>query len=413
MKDKNLAHITIYLAARGISQIGDYMLLIAVNIWVLNFTHSPMAVSILWIIPALAQLVVSPWAGSITDRLDRRTVMIVTEFIRAALIAGMTVAAHVWILYLLLFLVNGVGAFFAASSAPYVTYLVPDTRRKRVNAIRGALQSGAVVVGPAVTGLIVHLTGRISFVMWIDAITFLISAISLFVLPSFKFTVEEAPNTDEKPAAFRVWVMDLRQAMQVLRRRAFFTFVMSLVTLFGVIGAATDSQEVVFAKEVLHLSSGQYSFLVSIAGAGYVLGALFVAILANKLSLNILIGVGSLLGGGGFVVYAFSHSFGVAAIGFVVLGIFISLSSAGFSTFYQMALPPEYMGRVANVTTPITQGFTIVLTVAAGLIAATTGVRTMTIGFTLCMLLPGTATFISMLLRPLNPSIPVMRQNRL
>jgi len=402
LKEKNLAQITVYLTARGISQIGDFMLLIAVNIWVLNMTHSPTAVSILWIIPALAQLVVSPWAGSITDRLDRKTVMIVTEFVRAALIAGMTIALHLWLLYLLLFLVNGVGSFFSASSTPYVTYLVPKHRRKRVNGIRGALQSGAVVIGPAVTGLIVDLTGRISIAIWIDAITFLISAVSLFVLPSFKSNVEESPNTPGKQKAFRVWVLDLRQAMQVLRQRVFFTFVLALVTLSGVIGAATDSQEVVFAKGVLHLSSSQYSFLVSVAGAGYVFGAIFVAILANKLSLNILIGVGSLLGSGGLVIYAFSHSLGIAAIGFVVLGIFISLSSAGFSTFYQASLPPAYMGRVANVTTPVTQGFIVVLTVAAGFMANAIGVRMMTIAFTLCMLLLGITTFIIMLFQHSN-----------
>ena len=403
MKDKNVAHITIYLFARGISQIGDFMLLIAINIWVLNVTHSPTAVSILWIIPAVARLLVSSWAGSITDRLGRRTVMIVTEFVRATLIAGMAVAGHLWQLYLLLLLVNGVGSFFSASSGPYVTYLIPNRRRKRVNAIGGALQSGAVVVGPALTGLILRLTNHISSVIWIDAITFLISAISLFVLPTFNSDVEETPNTEEKPAVLRVWILDLRQAMRVLRQRAFFTIVLSLVTLSGVMGAATDSQEVVFAKSVLHLSPSQYSFLVSIAGAGYVLGAIFVAILANKLSLNLLIGVGSLLGSGGFVIYAFSHSLSIAAIGFVVLGIFISLSSAGFSTYYQMSLPPEYMGRVANVTTPITQGFTIVLTVAAGLIAAAIGVQTMTIGFTICMLVLGAITFVVTLCRPSNP----------
>ncbi len=403
MKDKNVAHITIYLFARGISQIGDFMLLIAINIWVLNVTHSPTAVSILWIIPALARLLVSSWVGSITDRLDRRTVMIVTEFVRATLIAGMAIAGHLWQLYLLLLLVNGVGSFFSASSGPYVTYLIPNRRRKRVNAIGGALQSGAVVVGPALTGLILRLTNHISSVIWIDAITFLISATSLFWLPSFNYNMEQTPNTVDKPAALRVWFLDLRQAMRVLRQRAFFTIVLSLVTLSGVMGAATDSQEVVFAKSVLHLSPSQYSFLVSIAGAGYVLGAIFVAILANKLSLNILIGVGSLLGSGGFVIYAFSHSLSIAAIGFVVLGIFISLSSTGFSTYYQMSLPPEYMGRVANVTTPITQGFTIVLTVAAGLIAAAIGVQTMTIGFTISMLVLGAITFIVTLCRPSNP----------
>lgn len=403
MKNKNFSHITVYLAARGISQIGDFMLLIAVNIWVLNMTHSPMAVSILWIIPALSQLVVSPWAGSITDRLDRRTVMIGTELTRAALIAGMTVAVHLWLLYLLLFLVNGVGSFFAASSAPYVTVLVPSHRRKRVNGIQGALQSGAVVIGPAITGLIINLTGHITSAIWIDAITFLISAVSLLVLPSFKSNVQATPNTEEKHGAFRMWVFDLRQAVQLLKQRAFFTFVLALVTLSGVIGAATDSQEVVFAKGVLHLTPGQYSFLVSIAGAGYVLGATFVAILGSKLSLNILIGAGSLLGSGGFVIYAFSDSLGIAAIGFIVLGIFLSLSGAGFWTLYQISLPPEYMGRIANLTTPIKQALIIVLTVAAGLVAGAIGVRIMTIGFTICMLLLGIMTFVSMLFRKSSP----------
>lgn len=375
------------------------MLLIAINIWVLDITHSPTAVSILWILPALAQLVVGSWAGSITDRLNRKAVMIGTEFVRAAFIAGMTLGSQLWLLYLLLFLVNGVGSFFSASAAPFVTYLVPNQRRKRVNAVQGALQSGAIIIGPAITGLIVHLTGRITLAIWIDALTFLISAMSLFVLPNFTSKSAEKLGREKKPGVFRVWVLDLRQALLVLRHRAFFTILLVLGTLFSVIGSATDSQEVVFAKNVLHLSSGQYSFLVTIAGAGYVLGAIFAVILANKLSMNILIGVGSLVGSGGFVLYAFSHSFGIAALGFIVLGIFISLDNAGFATFYQMSLPPEYMGRVANVTTPITQGLIILLTVAAGLIAAAAGVRTMTISFTVCIFVLGLLTFIIMFLR--------------
>lgn len=395
MKDKNLAHISIYLTANGISQVGDIVLLIALNVWILNVTHSPTSVSILWIIPALAQLLVSPWAGSITDRMDRRTVLIVSELVRSALIAGMTFTNHLSLIYGTLFVVNVVGAFFSAASAPYVTSLVPNHRRKRVNAIRGALQSGALVLGPAITGLILSLTGRIEYSIWLDAVTFFLSALSLFVLPKNKLILD-APLTRDKIVAFRVWVLDLRQALQILRKRAFFTFVLFLLTLSSVLGAATDSQEVVFAKGALHLSPSQYSFLVSVAGFGYILGAIFVGVFANRLSLKVLIGFGSLLGSSGFVIYGFSHTLLIASIGFIVLGIFTSLSSAGFSTFYQMSLPPDYMGRVANVISPLSQGINIALTVAAGLIAAAIGVRMMTIGFTVSMLLSGLVIFVTM-----------------
>ncbi|KPV43717.1 hypothetical protein AN477_11210 [Alicyclobacillus ferrooxydans] len=395
--------IGVYVSSRGISRIGDFMLLIGINLSVLNATHSPTAVSILWIIPAIAQLIVSPWAGSITDRMDKRTTMMTIDIIRAFIIAAMALFSNIWVLYIALFLVNSVGTFFPAAAMPYMTYLVPKEHRKRVNGINGSLTSGAIVIGPAITGMIVHITGSVTLAIWLDALSFLLSALAMFILPSLKSnTNANAPKTKTKNASpetsdsgqsvlqtkgIRIWTRDLADALRILSDRPVFTILFVLTALSGAFGAATDSQEVVFARSALHLSSGAYGLLVAIAGLGYVLGALLVTFFAKKLSLQLLIGLGSIVSSIGFVVYAFSHSFLLAALGFVILGVFLSLSGAGQATFNQSALPAEFMGRVSNVISPIRQLLIILLTVGAGLVASLIGVRHMTIGSTSIMLL--------------------------
>lgn len=395
VKNENMLHVGVYVGSRGVSRIGDFMLLVAINLWVLNKTHSPEAVSVLWIIPAVAQLVVTPWAGSITDRRDKRRVMIVVELIRAVLIAGMAMSSNLWLLYMALFLVNGVGSFFASASSPYVNYLVPNYRRKRVNAVLGTLQSGALIVGPALTGLILRMSGSISLAIWLDAVSFFVSALCMATLPKLAGQRALESAAPEEKRAVNLWWNDIKIAFGVLRQRALFSFLFVVVTMSGVLGGATDSQEAVFARVALHLSSSAYSLLIAIAGVGYIVGALFVTIFANKMPLRLLIGTGSVIASCGFVIYAWSHSFFTASIGFIVLGMFQSLASAGFSTFYQFSLPSEYMGRVSNVTSPLTQILIVVFTILVGIIVNAIGVRDTTIGSTTLMFLFGLVTLIT------------------
>ena len=83
-----------------------------------------------------------------------------------------------------------------------------------------------------------------------------------------------------------------------------------------VLTAANDSLELSFAKEVLLLTDSEYGFLVSIAGAGFILGAITNTIL-SKTNTFILIGIGSLFIAIGYIIYAFSNEFLIAAIGFL------------------------------------------------------------------------------------------------
>lgn len=133
--------------------------------------------------------------------------------------------------------------------------------------------------------------------------------------------------------------------------------------------SALDSLEAAFATEVLSLTESTYGFLVSIAGMGIIAGSLINALFTKYLKLNILIGFGAISSSVGYLIFAFSSDFLLAAIGFFLLTFSLSFANTGFLTFYQNNVPVEMMGRFSSVFGLIEAFFIILVTATIGLSA--------------------------------------------
>lgn len=97
--------------------------------------------------------------------------------------------------------------------------------------------------------------------------------------------------------------------------------IMAVYLLFSaaitVLPTAIDSLETAFAKEVLLLTDTEYGLLVSIAGAGIITGAGLNSVIVERLPVSIMLGIGSLFVACGYLIYAFSSTLFVAAVGFL------------------------------------------------------------------------------------------------
>ncbi|WP_128100040.1 MFS transporter [Paenibacillus sp. DCT19] len=69
-------HAGLLLGGVGISNLGDFIYIVAINLMVLNMTQSPAAVAGLWIISPIASVCTKFWSGSVIDRYDQRQLMI-------------------------------------------------------------------------------------------------------------------------------------------------------------------------------------------------------------------------------------------------------------------------------------------------------------------------------------------------
>ena len=84
---KNWKYSLLLLGGIGISNIGGWVYLIALNLIILNETGSPLAIALLYILGPIATICSNSWAGSLIDRINTRKFMIGLDISRALCIA--------------------------------------------------------------------------------------------------------------------------------------------------------------------------------------------------------------------------------------------------------------------------------------------------------------------------------------
>lgn len=374
---------SILLFGIGISNFGAWVYLIALNLIVLDLTHSPLAVAGLYIVKPIATLCTNIWAGSLIDRINKRNLMVFLDLFRAVFIAFLPFTSSIWIIYFVVLIINMASSMFEPTSMTYITKLIPAEQRKRFNSLRSLVDSGAFLIGPAIAGILFYI-GTPTSAIYINAIALFISGIVTLLMPNL-----EKYSSFEKTDNFLSWTIIKKDWNIVLNFSRRYIYIMFIYFLFGcmmVMATAIDSQEASFAKAVLSLSDSDYGFLVSIAGAGIIIGALVNALFVKKLKTSFLIGFGSLFVSVGYLIYAFSSSFFIAALGFFILAFSLAFANTGFHTFYQNNIPIKVMGRIGSIYGLLEALLIIIATAIIGVMAQLVSIQFVVITGSLVML---------------------------
>lgn len=352
------------LSGIGISYLGNWIYLIALNLSILELTGSAAAVAGLYIIRPIAVLLTNTWAGSVIDRVNKRYLMIAIDLIRGVLVFCIPFIGSLWIIYTILLMINIVGSFFGPSSSVYITKLIPRDNRKRFNSIMSMTNSGAFLLGPAIAGiLIMHVGTELCII--INAVTFLVCAFFIYLLPN----VDEKSNNPQLQIHWKMIMKDWIIVKNFALKARNFIIIYLLFQLALLIGFSLDSQEVTFIKQNIKLSDRDYGIIVSITGIGSLTGAAVAAILAKKLQLKLYLGVGMLLTSVGYVGFYSSYNFLTATLAFIFLGFFMAFANAGYATFFQNNVPIEIMGRFSSIADMFQGVVQIGLTLLLGLFA--------------------------------------------
>lgn len=364
---KSWKYPSILLMGIGISNIGEWIYFLSLNLIILKMTGSPFAVTILYLIKHLATLCTNGWAGSIIDRYNKRQLMVFLDLFRAALIAFLPSISSVLLIYIFVLIINMASSMFGPTSMTYITKLIPAKERKRFNSLHSLVTSGAFLIGPAIVGLL-FIVATPAFAIYTNAVAYFLSGIITLFMPDLNHLEKQASSRQRMD--MNQLKKDFRLVFDFSHQSRYVTIIYFLFSsVMMIMSTAVDSLEAAFAKEILYLSDSEYGFLVSIAGAGILIGALFNSLLIKRLDVHILIGGGSLLVAVGYLIYAFSGSFPSAAAGFFILAFFIAFANTGFLTFYQTNIPVEIMGRIGSIFSVIQAVFIILTTGLMGVLA--------------------------------------------
>ncbi|MGC8230218.1 MFS transporter [Pseudobacillus badius] len=359
------------LVGIGISNVGAWVYLIALNLIILDMTGSPLAVSILYILLPLAALFTNVWSGTFIDRLNARNLMIFLDFIRALFIFTLPFLDSLFLIYFVVFIINIASSIFEPASMVYMTKLISKTDRQRFNAMRNFIHSCGFILGPSIAGFL-FIIGSPYLAIQMNSIVLFLSAIVLLLLPNAE--IQKGRILSEKMKLSLIY-NDWKSILKFSRTNMHVTLVYLLFSVMTVFMTALDSLEAAFATEVLTLSESTYGFLVSIAGVGIIGGSLVNAVFANQLKLTTLIGLGAFFTPIGYIIFAFSNDFIGASIGFFTLTFFLSFANTGFLTFYQNNVPVDIMGRFSSILGILEACLIIVCTVTIGLSAELFDIR--------------------------------------
>ncbi|MBA3513398.1 MAG: MFS transporter, partial [Pyrinomonadaceae bacterium] len=161
-----------------VSQMGDWFNTIAIYTIILNLTGSGRDVGLLLVARFLPSFVFGPLSGVLADRFSRRSIMIVSDLLRAVVVLGFLLvrrADQLWIVYVLTVLQLAFSTFFEPAKTAAIPSIVADRELVAANAISSVTWSAMLTLGAAIGGLTTGWLGTdVAFVL--DSLTYLLSA---------------------------------------------------------------------------------------------------------------------------------------------------------------------------------------------------------------------------------------------
>ena len=171
---------------QAVSAAGDSLVLVALAFATLSVAHTASALGAVLAASTFANVIALPLGGVWSDRLPRQLVMLTSDGVRAAVHGVMAVLlitghAQLWQLVVQAVLYSFAEGFFTPASGALVPQTVSAPHLQQANALMGLSRSATQVRGPAIAGVLVAVLGP-GWVFGIDAVTFVVSAISLALL---------------------------------------------------------------------------------------------------------------------------------------------------------------------------------------------------------------------------------------
>jgi MFS family permease len=304
-----------------VSQMGDWFNTIALYTIILNLTGSGRDVGLLLVARFLPSFVFGPLSGVLADRFSRRTIMIVSDLLRAVVVLGFILvrrADQLWIIYVLTVLQLGFSTFFEPAKTAVIPSIVSDRELVAANAISSVTWSVMLTLGAAIGGLITGWLGTdVAFVL--DSLTYLLSAalIASVRLPKrperkkVKLTVGRALGITETIEGAR-YVKHRPRVLALLLVKPAWGLGGGILTLLAVFG------ERIFP--VGKSAATGIGVLFAARGIGTAIGPIVARRVAGEGKKRMLttIGISFLIGGLGYIAFGSTRSFIVALI---VLGL--------------------------------------------------------------------------------------------
>lgn len=348
--------------AQLVSQFGDFVALMALfSLVAFRAGGTPGQVSGIMVAFLVPFAFLGPVAGVLVDRWDVKRTLIGSDLVRAVLAAALAFSTQLTPLYVLFFALSTVSCLFLPAQMVALPLLVRTEHLLAANALNAQAMQVNKVLAPALAGVLVATAGEKACFI-IDSLTFLVSAALISTIPLRR-------EQTAAPRRLGSLAGDLLEGLRFLSRHRALSFVIASTVLALLATGVFDALIAIYVRDILSATPQVFSGVVSLVGAGTILGAVIVGRLGQEVPRVHLVALGILTMGLAVMLMAASSRLTVA----FAASLWLGLGAAGVvipsQTLIQEESPPALLGRVGSTFIALLTAAKLVGVTAAGSLA--------------------------------------------
>ncbi|PEF07023.1 MFS transporter [Bacillus thuringiensis] len=359
----SLKDFHLMVSGQIITILGSTLLRFALSLYVLDITGRADIFAGLYAVTSIPFLL-APLGGAIADRFNRRNVMVIFDFINAAIVLIfivllLTESVSILMIGTIMFLLAVVSAMYAPVVMASIPQLVPEKKLEQANGIVNGVQALSNIVAPVLGGILYGIIG-LKMLVIISCLAFFLSAIlEMFITIPFIKRIQEGHIVP-------IIVKDMKEGFLYVLKQPFILKAMLLAALLNLI--LTPLFVVggpIILRVTMQSSDTMYGIGMGLIDFATILGALSIGFFAKKLQMktlyNWMLIIALLVIPVALSVTPFTLNLGyyppfiLFILSSLLIAMIMTIVSIYVITVVQKKTPNENLGKVMAIITVVSQ----------------------------------------------------------
>ena len=325
------------------SSIGTWMQIVAQGWLIYRLTHSARLLAADQVLGGLPIFLFSLVGGVFADRIERRKLLLGSQYLQMASAAALTALVafdivQVWEILTLSFVSGFAQAFGGPAYQALIPTLVSKEDMPNAIALNSIQFNVAVMIGPALGGIALHNFGE-KWCFGLNAISFLAPVIALSIIKTRFLPLKTGESV----------IHAMKEGFRFIRRQPSMEMLILLAFCMTFLSVPMRTFFPVFAKDIFHRDAETYAMFLTMLGLGSIVGSLGVAWMGNfrnkgRVALTMMICLGAGISG-----FSLSTKLPISFAMLFITGASMMAVFASINSLVQLIVANEMRGRVMSV----------------------------------------------------------------
>ncbi len=372
---RSMGRFAVVFIGQAFSLFGSRLVQFALVWWLTKASGSASVLAFASIMAVLPQVLLGPFAGTLVDRWNRRTILMVSDGVIALAIIVLALlyaqgAVQIWHIYVLMAIRSLGGAFQWPAMQASTTLMVPEKHLSRVSGINQSLGGLVNIVAPPLGALLLELM-PIQNILAID-----VSTAVMAIGPLFFISIPQ-PRRERSSEVRPSVLADLREGLSFVWGWKGLMMVVAMALVINLLTSPAFSLLPILVTKHFNGGAIELAWLQSANGVGMILGGILLGVWGGFKSRmkTAMFALG--ISGVSLLIFGFTPGsallLGVGVI--FIFGTMNSIANASFFALFQSTVPAEIQGRVFTLMMSLIMSMTPVGLALAGPVADLMGVR--------------------------------------